>query len=256
MHVSDDAVRDLNTVSDWLALDDLRTGKNPVPDLLVLAGHAIMPNIIGALDFAAKTDIPLLLSGGVGHSTSLLQQAVKQDPLTSAIETEGKGEADILAEIAHQVFAIPWEKLEIENRSTNCGQNADFSRDRLLAQPSLPATVLLVQDPLMQRRTFESFQHSWRMKNITSRFINWPVFVPHLVKVGNSLVITGGQRAGIWTLERYISMILGEVKRLRDDEMGYGPTGAGFIGHVDIPDEVENAWRRLIENDELVVGVR
>ena len=69
-------------------------------------------------------------------------------------------------------------------------------------------------------------------------------------------MITGGKRAGIWTIGRYISMILGEVKRLRDDEMGYGPTGAGFIRHVDIPDEVENAWRRLIENDELVVDVR
>ncbi|MCW2486155.1 YdcF family protein [Candidatus Symbiopectobacterium sp. NZEC127] len=256
MHISDEAIRDLNTLADWLALDDLGDHERLSPDLLILAGHAIMPNIIGALDFAAQTGVPVLLSGGIGHSTALLQQAVKQDPLTAAIETEGKGEADILAEIAHQVFAIPWEKIEIENRSTNCGQNADFSRDRLLAQSSFPTTILLVQDPLMQRRTFESFQHSWRQKNLTGRFINWPVFVPRLVNVGDSLMITGGQRAGIWTLERYISMIFGEVKRLRDDETGYGPAGAGFIGHVDIPVEVENAWRRLTENDELLVSVR
>lgn len=256
MQIHDEAIRDLNTLAGWLALDDFSTRATLNPDLLILAGHAIMPNIIGALDVAAQIGVPVLLSGGIGHSTTLLQQAVKQDSLTTSIETEGKGEADILAEIAHQVFAIPWEKIEIENRSTNCGQNADFSRDTLLARSALPATILLVQDPLMQRRTFESFQHSWRQKNITSRFINWPVFVPHLVKVDDSLVITGGQRAGIWTIERYISMILGEVKRLRDDETGYGPAGAGFIGHVDIPDAVENAWRRLTENGELLVSVR
>ncbi|MCW2477559.1 YdcF family protein [Candidatus Symbiopectobacterium sp. NZEC135] len=256
MYLSDEAIRDLNTLAGWLALDDLSARETLNPELLILAGHAIMPNIIGALDLAAKTGIPVLLSGGIGHSTTLLQQAVKQDPLTATIETEGRGEADILGEIAHQVFAIPWENIEIENRSTNCGQNADFSRDTLLAQSSIPATILLVQDPLMQRRTFESFQHSWRQKNLTSRFINWPVFVPHVVKVDDSLVITGGQRAGIWTIERYIAMILGEVKRLRDDETGYGPAGAGFIDHVDIPDAVENAWRRLTANNKLLVSVR
>lgn len=256
MHISDEAIRDLNTLTGWLALDDFSVQENLNPDLLILAGHAIMPNIIGALDFAAQTGVSVLLSGGIGHSTTLLQQAVKQDPLTAAIETAGQGEADILAEIAHQVFAISWEKIAIENCSTNCGQNADFSRDRLLALSSIPATILLVQDPLMHRRTFESFQHSWRQKAITGRFINWPVFVPHLVNVDDSLVITGGQRAGIWTLERYISMILGEVKRLRDDETGYGPAGAGFIGHVDLPDAVENAWRRLTENDGLLVSIR
>ncbi|MBG6248584.1 MULTISPECIES: YdcF family protein [Symbiopectobacterium] len=256
MYLSDEAIRDLNTLAGWLALDDFSIRENLNPDLLILAGHAIMPTIIGALDFAAQTGVPVLLSGGIGHSTMLLQQAVKQDPLTAAIETEGLGEADILAEIAHQVFAIPWEKIEIENRSTNCGQNADFSRDRLLAQSSIPATILLVQDPLMQRRTFESFEYSWRQKMITCRFINWPVFVPHVVKVDDSLVITGGQRAGIWTLERYIAMILGEVKRLRDDATGYGPAGAGFIGHVDIPDAVENAWRWLIENEGVQVSIR
>ena len=40
-------------------------------------------------------------------------------------------------------------------------------------------------------------------------------------------------------------MILGEVKRLRDDADGYGPRGAGFIGHVAIPAGIEDAWRRL-----------
>jgi hypothetical protein len=38
---------------------------------------------------------------------------------------------------------------------------------------------------------------------------------------------------------------MGEIPRLRDDKEGYGPRGKGFIVHVDIPDEVEEAWRRV-----------
>lgn len=41
--------------------------------------------VVIGLGFAAQTDIPVLLSGGIGHSTTLLQQAVKRDPLTAAI---------------------------------------------------------------------------------------------------------------------------------------------------------------------------
>ena len=40
---------------------------------------------------------------------------------------------------------------------------------------------------------------------------------------------------------------MGEIQRLRDDENGYGPRGKGFLGHVDIPDEVEAGWQRLMQ---------
>ena len=47
--------------------------------------------------------------------------------------------------------------------------------------------------------------------------------------------------------ERLLSLALGEIPRLRDDENGYGPRGRGFIAHVDIPEAVEAAWRRLAD---------
>lgn len=33
------------------------------------------------------------------------------------------------------------------------------------------------------------------------------------------------EQQGVWSVERYISLLLGEVPRLRDDANGYGPQG-------------------------------
>ena len=47
---------------------------------------------------------------------------------------------------------------------------------------------------------------------------------------------------GMWSMERYITLLMGEIPRLRDDAEGYGPRGRGFIAHVDVPEEVERAF--------------
>jgi hypothetical protein len=42
-----------------------------------------------------------------------------------------------------------------------------------------------------------------------------------------------------------VSLVMGEVPRLRDDGLGYGPRGRGFIAHIEVPAEVEAAHQRL-----------
>lgn len=51
--------------------------------------------------------------------------------------------------------------------------------------------------------------------------------------------------SGLWSPERFLSLIMGEIPRLRDDENGYGPLGRGFIPHVDIPVEIETAYQHV-----------
>ena len=51
----------------------------------------------------------------------------------------------------------------------------------------------------------------------------------------------------MWDIERYITLLMGELPRLTDDENGYGPKGKGYIAHVDIPDNVEKAFLILKE---------
>ena len=38
---------------------------------------------------------------------------------------------------------------------------------------------------------------------------------------------------------------MGEIPRLSDDENGYGPKGANYIVHVDIPENVMIAFEEL-----------
>ena len=52
---------------------------------------------------------------------------------------------------------------------------------------------------------------------------------------------------GVWDMERYVSLLMGEIPRLTDDDAGYGPHGAGYIAHVDIPEEVQTAFTLLKE---------
>ena len=49
----------------------------------------------------------------------------------------------------------------------------------------------------------------------------------------------------MWDMERYISLLLGEIPRLRDDSDGYGPNGKNYLAHIDIPDSVTEAFENL-----------
>ena len=50
---------------------------------------------------------------------------------------------------------------------------------------------------------------------------------------------------GMWEIDRYISLLMGEIPRLSDDENGYGPKGKRFIAHVDLSEEVKKAFLEL-----------
>lgn len=49
----------------------------------------------------------------------------------------------------------------------------------------------------------------------------------------------------MWPLDRYVSLLMGEIPRLTDDPNGYGPAGRGFIAHVEVPAEVAKAHGAL-----------
>ena len=58
----------------------------------------------------------------------------------------------------------------------------------------------------------------------------------------------------MWSRDKYIELLLGEIPRLRDDKDGYGPNGKDFIAHVDIPAEVETAFGKL--KQQLKIDIR
>lgn len=232
----------LNLVGRWLAQDDLTDAPSgPDAELVVLAGNAVIPSIDAACRLASDGRI-LLISGGIGHSTRFLYAAVAAHPHYRVIPCTGRPEAAILADIAHDFWQIPRARIVVEDRSTNCGENARFTLS-VLAERGLDArSAIVVQDPTMQRRTMATFARE--ASPLSIRWLSHPGVIPQLINRGEGLAFAD-PAAGLWPPARYLSLLLGELPRLYDDANGYGPRGKGFIAHVDFPAEVLEAWALL-----------
>ena len=74
--------------------------------------------------------------------------------------------------------------------------------------------------------------------------INYAVYDAKVV-VRNGELTYEKEIWGMWDIDRYLTLLLGDVQRLSDNEGGYGPKGKGYIVHVDVPDEVEKAFMDL-----------
>lgn len=156
----------------------------------------------------------LVLVGGAGHTT---------DVLRALLGVASGTEADLMAAYLQREHGLT--DVLLERASTNCGTNITLAREVVLGAGLRPATVGLTQDPTMQRRMDAVFRQEWP----EARAVNRP-----------------GPRTGrfAWPHERWVALVVGEVPRLRPT--GYGPQGAGFLAHVDVPPEVEAAYAALL----------
>lgn len=219
-------------------------------DVLVLLGNSIPYTIKCAAD-AYKNDLcgKILINGGIGHSTEILRNQIRKDERFNCIEVENMAEGDIFFDIMTNIHNIPDYKIIVENQSTNCGDNA-LKAITLLNQLNISYnSLLLVQDPTMQLRTYASFLKY--IDNNKIKIINYAPFIPI---IDNDLKLTNKDIDGIWDEQRYLELIMGEIPRLKDDLNGYGPCGKNFITHVDIPKEIEahyNELKILISDDNL-----
>ena len=66
----------------------------------------------------------------------------------------------------------------------------------------------------------------------------------NVIASGNELIYQNFIH-GMWNMDRYIQLLMGEIPRLADQPDGYGPQGKDFIAHVDIPQEVQEAFHLL-----------
>lgn len=248
--IGQDLIPAANTVAQFLAIDQFRQPRfDGRFDIVILAGNAILSTAAEAFAAASTARTPVLITGGVGHSTALLAETVAERH--PGIAVQGRSEADILRDIAIRFHRLDEEQILVETASTNCGENAAFSLRYLDEHGLRPEAALLVQDPLMQRRTDASFKR-WLDSSWRTEILNWPTFVPRLDWIDGAVSYAADLPRPLWSGRRFMSLLLGEIPRLRDDENGYGPHGKGFITHVDIPAEVEEAFQALIAhfNDE------
>jgi uncharacterized SAM-binding protein YcdF (DUF218 family) len=90
----------------------------------------------------------LIFSGGIAHTN---------DPLK--VRWEGS-EADHFAKVAI-AKGVPPSKIIIENRARNTGENIQFTYQLLQERGLHPRSLLLVQKPYMERRTYATFKKQW-----------------------------------------------------------------------------------------------
>jgi len=220
-------------IAGYLALTSVDNAPNRI-DLICLAGNGVLACVDHAASLARQHDCLLLITGGIGHSTPPLVAALasRLDCTPSALAD--LSEAELISRLIAADSLIARDQIILETRSTNTGENASFTRDTLDQLGLKPHHVVLVQDPLLQRRTDATFHHVWRGQ--PTLFFSSPPFTPHLGEAVTS---------ESWTEERYLSLLLGEIPRLQDTATGYGPKGRGFIGHVDIPRMILEDHARL-----------
>ena len=258
---------DINRISAYLALDDF-AGLGPGPevvqelDVSALLGNQVMATLTAACGLMQRSaGAILLVSGGIGHSTPLLYDNLRRSTygglVREGLVKETMAEAEMVAAVAQAAFQLPGDRILIENRSTNTAENARYSLQRLQEANRGQGSVLIVQDPTMQRRSILTWEREAGIAGWGARALSHAVFVPHVEPGPDGMPLFSAEQAeGTWTMERFVALVLGEIRRLRDDEDGYGPKGQGFLPHVDIPEPVIESYLRVCASSLSALAVR
>lgn len=209
----------------------------PQADVMVLFGGSILA---GGDLFAQGMQVNLarcyVIVGGEGHTTDTLRRKLYNH--YPAIPVRRMSEAELFSEYIYRKYNLEPDYLECA--STNCGNNITHLLT-LLKQATIPhESMILMQDATMQRRMAAGMlRHHPRC-----RCISYASYQAEVTTDEFGLIFAQ-PIPGMWDMERYISLLLGEIPRLKDDPEGYGPQGRNFIAHVEIPPEVMDAWENL-----------
>jgi uncharacterized SAM-binding protein YcdF (DUF218 family) len=137
----------------------------------------------------------------------------------------GSTEADVFADIARKA-GVPDEVILIENKSQNTGQNYEFTNELLKEKGVELQTVIAVQKPYMERRTYATGKVWWSDVDIivTSPQLSLEEYPNDAVNVN----------------EHWLHSMVGDLQRIKEYP------AKGFQIEQDIPDEVWNAYEYLV----------
>src|SRR6188474_2264075 len=122
----------------------------PADAILVLCSHDKAVAARGAELFLQGWAPLLIFAGGLGAITRRLWR---------------EPEADQFARIAVEM-GVPADRILIENRSTNTGENVLFTKQLLAGKQLDPRAFIVVQKPYMERRSYATFRKFWPDKEV------------------------------------------------------------------------------------------
>ena len=228
-------IRDINELSQEKLLEGYGIRQ---ADIMVLFGGSILAGG-DVLAEAMKNNIAkkYIIVGGAGHTTETLRQKIHQE--YPEIETTDLPEAEIFQRYLKTVYGCRADHLETQ--STNCGNNITYLLNLLREENIGFKSIILSQDASMQRRMAAGLR-KYIQEDIA--IINYATYSANVLSRGEELCYEK-EIHGMWTIDRYVNLLMGEIPRLTDDENGYGPNGKNFIAHVDIPKTVKIAFEEL-----------
>ena len=181
--------------------------------ILVLCSHDTSVAECAAKLYLDRWAPFMIFSGGLGTITRRLWR---------------QPEADQFAAIAVRM-GVPHEHILIENRSTNTGENVEFTKRLLAEQQVDPERFILVQKPYMERRSYATFKQRWPEKAVvvTSPRVS---FDDYVTAYSNPEL----------TRDDVVGIMVGDLQRIRV----YATKGYQIA--QEIPDEVWQAFEELV----------
>ena len=186
----------------------------PADAILVLCSHDMAVAERGAQLFLDGWAPLVIFSGGLGTITRHLWHEPEADQFAAIAVTMG----------------VPPERILIENRSTNTGENVQFTKLLLAERHLSPRRFILVQKPYMERRSYATFKQQWPEKDVvvTSPQVS---FDEYLKSFTNKALSS----------DDVVGIMVGDLQRIRV----YAEKG--FQIAQDIPDDVWDAFKQLVE---------
>lgn len=139
-------------------------------------------------------------------------------------ESWERPEAEVFAEIAVNM-GVPQEKILIENKSTNTGENFIFSKNLLQEKGLKPEKIIAVQKPYMERRTYATCKKIWPEPEV---MVTSPIY--SFEEYPNEEI----------SVDKVINIMIGDLQRI----MVY--PAMGFQIPQEIPAAVQEAYTYLV----------
>ncbi|XP_019620267.1 PREDICTED: uncharacterized protein LOC109466849 [Branchiostoma belcheri] len=157
----------------------------------------------------------LLFSGNLGHFT----KGVWDRP-----------EAEIFHDIAVSL-GVPDDRILRETLATNTGENIKFSHQVLRQHKVKANSVILVQMPYMERRTYATFVKQWPGDKENT----------HVVVTSPRIAFQDYPSDDVGGLKTTVNNLVGVLERIKSYP------SRGFQIHQDIPDDVWLAYEELVD---------
>ena len=228
-------IRDINELSQEKLLEYY--GIRQAEVMVLFGGSVLAGGDVLAEAIKNKIAKKYIIVGGAGHTTETLRQIIHQE--YPEIETRDLPEAEIFQRYLKTLYGCKADYLETQ--STNCGNNITYLLNLLREKNIGFKSIILSQDASMQRRMAAGLR-KYVQEDIV--IINYATYTVNVLSAGEELCYEK-EIHGMWTIDRYVNLLMGEIPRLTDDENGYGPNGKNFIAHVDVPETVKIAFEEL-----------